>query len=163
MTWGYWPEGEEAHMTRLRPPAVVKWAAGAMLAGAALTAGWGALRAASMDHSTGGMIPAPAWFGLAYGSFLAVAGSAPWVWMAWMALAGRGWARVWSVVFFDIYFVSVFSYVIKSRFSFQQSVGPGVAVGVGLELLVGFVALVLLWRPASSQFFSAAKQARTAP
>ena len=147
-------------------PAVVKWAAGAMHAGAAITAAWGGLVAARMDHPGvgGGMISVPAWWGLVYGFFLGVAGAIPWLWMAWMVLAGRGWARILSTVFFGIYFVAFVPEIISSytRNRYAQPKSPFGTVGVGLELLAGLVAIILLWQPASSWFFRAAKRARAA-
>jgi hypothetical protein len=82
--------------------------------------------------------------------------------MAWMVLAGRGWARILSTVFFGIYFVAFVPEIISSytRNRFARPTSPFSFVGVGLELLVGLVAIILLWQPASSWFFRAAKRAR---
>jgi hypothetical protein len=84
--------------------------------------------------------------------------------MAWMALAGRGWARVLSAVFFGTYFVSFVPALIISFIParFSQPPGPGVVAEVGLELLAGVAAVILLWQPASSRFFSTSGQARAA-
>jgi hypothetical protein len=45
---------------------------------------------------------------------------------------------------------------------FRTPASAGIVAGVGLELLVGLAAVILLWRPGSSRFFIAAKQARAA-
>ena len=145
-----------------RAPAAVKWAAEAMLVGAALTAVLGGLLTARWDHPSGDIrsgVP-----GLVLGIVVTTAGCIPWLWMAWMALAGRGWARVLSAVFFGIYFVSFVPSLIISFIParFSQPPGPRVVAEVGLELLAGLAAIILLWQPASSRFFSASRQARTA-
>lgn len=153
-------------VARPRVPAVVKWAAGAMHAGAVVTAAWGGLLAAASDHPGpgSGWISPPAWWGLVAGFLLGVVGAIPWLWMAWMALAGRGWARILSTVFFSVYFVAFVPGGIISYFRNRSRYPPfpGIVYGVGLELLAGLVAIILLWQPASTWFFRAAKRARAA-
>jgi hypothetical protein len=133
-----------------------------MHAGAMFTAAWGGLTAARMDHpAPGGDIPIPGWVGLGYGFFLGVVGSIPWLWMAWMVLAGRGWARILSTVFFGIYFVAFVPVFINSYIPARFRHPPPLSgfTGVGLELLAGLVAIILLWQPASTWYFRAAKRA----
>lgn len=70
-----------------------------------------------------------------------------------------------SAVFFGIYFASFVPSLIIAFIPrrFGQPPDPGiVAAEVGLEVLAGLAAIILLWRPASSRFFSAAKEARAA-
>lgn len=160
---GY-PRNEPGPVARPRLPPVVKWAAGVMFAGAALTLALGIRTGMRWDHPSGDMGPGSGWYGLVLGILLAAAGSVPWLWMACAVLAGRGWARVMSAVFFGLY---VLSFVPDLIISFiparsRTPASAGIVAGVGLELLAGIAAVILLWRPGSSRFFSAAKQARTA-
>jgi hypothetical protein len=143
-------------------PAVVKWAAGAMHGGAALTGVWGGILAARSAHPANGVIALSTWWGLAIGFFLGVAGAVPWLWMAWMVLAGRGWARILSTVFFGIYFVSFVPEVVISFLPghFKTPANSFVVVFVGLEVLFGLAAIILLWQRESSWFFLACKRAR---
>jgi hypothetical protein len=81
-----------------------------------------------------------------------------WLWMAWKTRAGRNWARVLSCVFFGFMCLSLLSAL--------TSVSLGTALLdfllVVAEWVVGLAALSQLWRPESSQFFAAARQARLA-
>jgi hypothetical protein len=137
-----------------------------MLAGAVLTLGWGAVFAVHLLHPP--PPPPPEGYGPIAGFFDAivagVAGSAVWLSTARGALAGRGSARTWSTVCFGLYFAVSFEYLIGAYTppNPRPSLVAG-PVGVGLELWFGLVALVLLWQPASTQFFGAAKQARLGP
>jgi hypothetical protein len=146
---------------RPRKPAVVKWAAGVMFAGAAITASWGFI-VARLDP------PSPpsgyAGLGVIFGEFLGVAGSVPWLLMACLALAGYGWARIASAILFGAYLVALVPDVIVSFIpaASRQSAGFSVVAGVGVELLAGLAAVVLLFLPASGWFFSASRQARAA-
>jgi len=82
-----------------------------------------------------------------------------WLRMAWKTKAGRNWARVLSGVF--------------GFMCLGLLVAMAAAVSHGNEVLaflvtliewgVGLAALVQLWRPESSQFFTAARQAKLAP
>jgi hypothetical protein len=96
------------------------------------------------------------------GFFLGVAGAVPWLWMAWMVLAGRGWARILSTVFFGIYFVSFVPETVISFLPghFKTPANSFVVNFVGLEALFGLAAIILLWQRESSWFFLACKRAR---
>jgi hypothetical protein len=85
-----------------------------------------------------------------------------WLWMTWKTKAGRSWARVLSSVFFGFMCL-----VVLSAAAAATSHGNGVnAVPAFLVTLIewgaGLAALVFLWRPESSQFFVAARQAKLA-
>jgi hypothetical protein len=74
-----------------------------------------------------------------------------WLWMARSCLAGKSWARVTATVFFGIDTLAVL-------------LGAAAAPGTGLTRIyglvvwiIGLVAIVLLWRRSSSDYF------RTAP
>ena len=76
-------------------------------------------------------------------------GAALWLWMAQSCLAGKSWARIVSTVFFGIDTLSVL---------FGATAAPGAAAarlfGV-LVWVVGLIAIILLWRRSSSDYFNA--------
>jgi len=129
-----------------------------MIAGAALTAALGGFVTARWDHPSGDIrsgVP-----GLVMGIFVTVAGCVPWLWTASIALAGRAWSRVLSAALF-VGYLAWFTPSLVLSFSarFGSHPGPGLIAVLGLEPLVGIAAIILLWRPASGQYFSASKQA----
>lgn len=140
-------------------PAVVKWAAAVMIAGTALTAALGGFVTAHWDHPSGDIrsgVP-----GLVMGIFLTAASCVPWLWAASMALAGRTSSRVLSVAFFVSYLVLfVPALVLSFTARFGSHPGPALIAALGLEPLVGLAGIILLWQPASGQYFSASKHAR---
>jgi hypothetical protein len=76
-------------------------------------------------------------------------GAGLWFWMAHSCLAGKSWARITSTVFFGIDTLAVL-------------LGIAVTPGGGLTRVYGFViwvigliAIVLLWRRSSSDYFRA--------
>ena len=76
-------------------------------------------------------------------------GAALWLWMAQSCRAGKGWARVVATVFFGIDTLSVL-------------VGAAAVQSGGVSRIYGFVvwvigliAIILLWRRASSDYFRA--------
>ena len=88
---------------------------------------------------------------LEIGIFIAsgLIGAALWLWMAQKCRAGRGWARIVSTVFFGIETLSLV-------------IGTAAAQGGGLTRIyglivwvIGLIAVVLLWRRSSSDYFSA--------
>src|SRR5215469_2765926 len=142
-----------------RMPAVVKWAGGVMIAGAAFTAALGGFVTTQWDRPSGDIrsgVP-----GLVLGICVTAAGCVPWLWTASMALAGRGWSRGLSVAFFVGYLMLfVPSLVLSFTARFGSHPSPAFVAEVGLELLVGLAAIILLWQPASGPYFSASKLAR---
>jgi hypothetical protein len=89
-----------------------------------------------------------------------------WVWMGSMALAGRGWARIMSSVFFGVMCLLLIDYIY--RFPSPggvTSTGPFIGtvplfsalplVSGALEWLVGLAAIILVWRRAAGQFYAA--------
>jgi hypothetical protein len=154
-----------AAMRRPRPPAAVKWAAAAMLAGAVVTLGWGVLFALQQLHPPGppppeGYAQISLFFG---GIFLGVVGSVPWLETALLALAGRERARTWSAVYFGLYFVVSFVLLVNVYSRANPNPPPLVdgLLGPVLEWLCGLAALVLLGRPAATRFFRARAAAGT--
>jgi len=139
---------------------VVKWAAGAIIAGTALTAALGGFATAHWGHRSGDIGSGSP--GLILGIVVTAAGCAPWLSTASMVLAGRAWSRVLSAAFFAGYVVWFVPSLVLSLTDRSGSQPSAALVAVlGLELLVGLAANVLLWRPASGQYFSACKQARS--
>ena len=88
---------------------------------------------------------------LEIGIFIAsgLIGAALWLWMAQKCRAGRGWARVVSTVFFGI---ETLSLVIGTA----AAQGGALSRIYGLVVwVIGLIAVVLLWRRSSSDYFSA--------
>jgi hypothetical protein len=82
-----------------------------------------------------------------------------WLWMAWKIKSGRNWARVLSSVFFGFMCLTF----LKGAWSASSNDDAILAFLVTLiEWGVGLAALIKLWRPESSQFFAAARQAKLA-
>jgi hypothetical protein len=76
-------------------------------------------------------------------------GAALWLWMAQSCLAGKGWARVVSTVFFGIDTLGVL-------FGASSALGAGAARFYSLVVwVVGLIAIILLWRRSSSDYFRA--------
>ena len=74
-------------------------------------------------------------------------GAALWLWMAQSCKAGKGWARVVSTVFFGIDTLSV----LVGATGVQ---GGGLARFYGFVVwVIGLVAIILLWRRSSSDYF----------
>ena len=74
-------------------------------------------------------------------------GAALWLWMAQSCKAGKGWARVVSTVFFGIDTLSV----LVGATGVQ---GGGIARFYGFVVwVIGLVAIILLWRRSSSDYF----------
>jgi hypothetical protein len=92
---------------------------------------------------------------LAFAIFTGLVPCGLWLWMAWKNGAGREWARVLSTVFFGLMSLQVIPVVLAP----PVRVTGIVAIA---EWLVGLVALFLLYRRESSQFFAMARYARAA-
>jgi len=80
-----------------------------------------------------------------------------WLWMAWKTGTGWHWARVLSCVFFGLLSLTLIGSVV-SLAGRDGSVGNFIVTLV--EWGVGLAAIVELWRPESSGFFSSAQHAR---
>jgi hypothetical protein len=79
-----------------------------------------------------------------------------WLWMAWATNQGKNWARILSTVLFGLAtlaFLSALEAIGKD--------GIAEATFAGLTWLSGLGAVWMLWRPASSAFFTSAKAARS--
>jgi hypothetical protein len=77
-------------------------------------------------------------------------GAALWLWMAQSCKAGKGWARVVSTVFFGIETLSVLAGAAGVQ-------GGGLARIYGFVVwAIGLVAIILLWRRTSSDYFRSA-------
>jgi len=81
-----------------------------------------------------------------------VAVIALWLWMAHATSQGRNWARILSTVLFGLATLQLLG-----NHGFVQ------VFFAALTWLTGLPAVWLLWRPASSAFFKAAKAARSLP
>jgi hypothetical protein len=85
-----------------------------------------------------------------------------WLWMGWMAIAGRGWARIMSSVLFG---VQCWVFIGRIREFVSNLVDPSsrlydssVLISGALGWLAGLAALILLWQRASSQFYAASRR-----
>jgi hypothetical protein len=159
---------------RQRPPTAIRWAAGLMFAGAALFAGELAAQLALMNtvrySGNGGNFFTDA--GLVFvGIPMTAVECALWVWMGSMALAGRGWARIVSSVFFGVMCLLLIDYIhgfpspggVTSTGPFIGTV-PLVSalplISGSLEWLVGLAAIILVWQGAAGRFYAASGQAQ---
>ena len=76
-------------------------------------------------------------------------GAALWLWMAQSCLAGKGWARIVSTVFFGIDTLGVL-------LGGTSTFGAGAARLYSVVVwVVGLIAIILLWRRSSSDYFRA--------
>jgi hypothetical protein len=143
----------------------IRWAAGLTFAGAAFTAAGEAARIALVNTVTfsgdgGGFF---AEVGVIYiGIPVTALECGLWLWMGWMALSGRGWARIMSSVLFGVQcWIFIDSLREFSSNSTVPNSGPfygSILISATLEWLAGVVALILLWQRASSRFYAASGQ-----
>ncbi|GIG19352.1 hypothetical protein Cch01nite_00760 [Cellulomonas chitinilytica] len=68
-----------------------------------------------------------------------------WLWMAAANNAGRSWARIVATVFGGLN-------VVSTLYSLVSSAGPAIILNL-LSVALAVVILVLLWRPASSEYY----------
>ncbi|KQR11910.1 hypothetical protein [Cellulomonas sp. Leaf334] len=88
---------------------------------------------------------------LAFATVVGLVGVGLWLWMAAANGAGKSWARVLATVFGGLG-------VLSSVYSLTTGTGITIAMQV-VSLVLAVTILVLLWRPASSEYF----RARSAP
>jgi hypothetical protein len=85
-----------------------------------------------------------------------------WLWMGWMALAGRGWARIMSSLLFGvqcwILSKSVREFLSHLTDPNYRLFDGSVLIGAVLGSLAGLAALVLLWQRASNRFYAASRE-----
>lgn len=81
--------------------------------------------------------------GLLFAAFVA----AMWIWMAWAIKRGRNWARVVSAVLFGLGVLRMLPSLIVSPFQPDT-------IGWTLSVVAGLVAIIMLFQPAASTFFS---------
>jgi hypothetical protein len=87
--------------------------------------------------------------------------AAVWLWMAQMNKRGRSWARIWSTTFFGIQTIVFAALVVVVAFLalltatnvMTSSVVILVICGI-LYWIIGLVAIVLLWRRQSSEYYT---------
>ena len=148
------------------PPDAIRLATGLMLAGAALSVVYGVVDGLTAHSSTfysytstqSGTTVHQANF-LVSGIVTGVIQCLLWLWMAWKIKSGRNWARVLSSVFFGFMCLGLLIAV------FAASSHGNAIFALLITLIewgVGLAALIMLWRPESSQFFAAARQAKFA-
>lgn len=70
-----------------------------------------------------------------------------WLWMAWKCKSGRSWARIVSTVFFGVSTLGTLSGLTSLSLATLWSL---------VSWLIGLAAIILLWRPASGDFFKSA-------
>ena len=87
--------------------------------------------------------------------------AAVWLWMAQMNKRGRSWARIWSTIFFGIQTLMFGALVVVVAYLallMATNVMTGNVLGLVicgiLYWIVGLVAIVLLWRRQSSEFYA---------
>ncbi len=93
---------------------------------------------------------------IVFAVFLGLVGIGLWLWMARANGAGKSWARVTGTAFFAVNTLLVLIALIR----------PHASVGLAFSLLIwlaGLGAVILLWRPESSQYFAAASGNRVQP
>ncbi|MDM7854212.1 hypothetical protein [Cellulomonas alba] len=91
---------------------------------------------------------------LAIATVSALVGVGLWIWMAVKNGAGRPWARIVATVLGGLNVASTLSMLPRSA---------GASVGLSIvSLALAVVILVLLWRPASSEYYRASEAARRA-
>lgn len=127
------------------PPSAVRRAVRLMRAGATFAVVYGVVYGLTLHVLVSGMVAG-------------VLAGLLWLWMAWKSEAGRNWARVLSTVFFGFQCPGVLFSVVDGRWTLAL-------LAALIQWGIGLAALILLWRPESSQFFAAARQAKltTAP
>lgn len=78
-----------------------------------------------------------------------------WLWMAWKNWQGRGWARILATIF-----------AVVGVFNFLRSIGtasaPVLTVLSILNIVVGVVAVVLIWRGDSTEYYEGVRAQRIA-
>jgi FtsH-binding integral membrane protein len=147
------------HVANPDQPTAMRRAVALMYAGAAISfvstvvAGVGAFN----EFKSPEMFYVPGAPVLAFVIFVGLVPCGLWLWMAWKNGAGREWARVLSTVFFGLMSLQLVPTVLV-RLLVRPAGVTGI-VGIA-EWLVGCVALLLLYRRESSQFFTRARYAR---
>ncbi len=89
-------------------------------------------------------------------AFAIISGLVPcglWLWMAWKNGAGREWARVLSTIFFGFMSLELIPAVLLHTSGVS-------ALSSAAEWLVGLVAIIMLYRHESSQFFAMTRYAK---
>jgi uncharacterized YccA/Bax inhibitor family protein len=145
------------------PPDAIRRATGLIFAGAALSVVYGVVDGLTV-HSSSFYAYSSTQSGttvhqansLASGIVVGVIECLLWLWMAWKINSGRNWARVLSSVFFGFMCLGLLSAVLSAGSHHDAVFALLVTL---IEWGVGLAALIKLWRPESSQFFSAARHA----
>jgi hypothetical protein len=86
----------------------------------------------------------------------ALIGAALWFWMAVANRQGKNWARITSTVFFGLDCLALIGIIaIASGSTVSASAGAIVIASATVQWLIGLAAVILLWRPQSTQYFNA--------
>ena len=149
------------------PPDAIRRATGLIFAGAALSIVYGIVDGLTV-HSSSFYAYSSTQSGttvhqtnsLASGIVVGIIQCLLWLWMAWKIKSGRNWARVLSSVFFGFLCLGLLSAALSAG-SHHDAVFAFLVTLI--EWGVGLAALIKLWRPESSQFFAAARQAKFGP
>jgi hypothetical protein len=75
-----------------------------------------------------------------------------WIWMARSNGAGKSWARITSTVFFAIATIDAFAGLRGG----VLAAGGGIRIYGFVVWIIGLAAIILLWQPASSNYFRGA-------
>jgi hypothetical protein len=84
------------------------------------------------------------------GAVTSLIGAGLWLWMARGSRAGKGWARTVSTVLFVIATISIIASVASAG---HRAFGAATKLYELVGWLIGLVAIVLLWRRASADYF----------
>lgn len=98
--------------------------------------------------ATSAEVDAAVALGTGFAVVMGLLGVALWLWMAHANGKGRGWARITATVFFGIYVLSTLA-------SFAQPAPALSRVAALVQLALGAVIVVLLWKKESSAWFTA--------
>jgi hypothetical protein len=153
--------GQPGELPRPPAPAPVRAAARFMGGGAISSAALlivalpfaGDLKGSVLGHR---LTPTPLTITLVSLAGLALIGL--WLWMAWATSQGKNWARILSTALFGLATLELLS-----ALEVIGKNGLAQAFFAALTWLSGLAAVWMLWRPASSAFFKAAKAARSRP
>ena len=136
------------------PPTTVRRATIFICAGAALAITAGVFDTIVARDQAAATLSAPdanSAFGVIDGLVLATL----WFWMAWKTGTGRNWARIVSTAFFGLLSVYCGKFAID-LFSVTtlKADTAGYLGAIFLQWIVGLVALILLWKHPSSEYFA---------
>lgn len=144
------------------PPTTVRRATVFICVGAALAVAAGVFDAIAIGDPAAANLSVSHTGSPTFGVIDGLVLAALWVWMAWKTGTGRNWARVVSTVFFGLLSVYCGKFVFELfSVTAMKAVTAGYLGAFFLQWIVGLVALILLWRYPSSEFFAIRARSKT--